>query len=291
MLSRLPPAALAALGVALLSAMDAVIKHLSLTHSLLAIVCGRYFFGMAAALLIWNGAGRPRITLEMVRAHALRGVLIVGVAATFFYALGVLPLAQAITIAFIAPLLIPLFAWFIVGEKPRPASLLASVLGFAGALIATLGAPPEAERHPQYTYGVIAVLTSAAFYAWAIALLRTRADKDGAPSVGLLQTAIPFAIVAGPALVLAPMPPLAEIPWFVLMGLLGALGWYVFILAYGRAEAQQLAPLEFTALIWASAFGYVFFNETPRPQVFAGAALIIGACLFATWEERRRVRL
>lgn len=283
----MPAAVLAAVGVLLLSAMDATIKHIAVSHGVPAIVFGRYLFGAAAAALIWNHAGRPPITFEMVRAHALRGCLIVVVAGAFFYGLSVLALAEAITIAFVAPLLIPFFAWAIVGERPRAVSIAAGVVGFAGAIVALQGAPAETAQSREHTQGVIAVLISAAAYAWAIALLRTRADRDGAASVGLLQTAIPCAIVAAPAIALSPMPPLMDLPWFALMGALGAAGWYMLILAYARTEAQKLAPIEYTGLIWATAFGFVFFAETPRPQVFAGAALIIGACLFAEWRQRR----
>ncbi len=286
MLARLSPVALAALGVLLLSGMDAVIKHLSADHSVLAITFGRFLFGAGAAVLIWNGAGRPAITGEMVRAHALRGLLIVVVASMFFFSLSVLALAEAVTLAFVAPLLIPLAAWAVVGERPRVRSLIAGGVGFVGALIATQGAP-SAEQSPHHAIGVVAVFCSAGAYAWAIALLRTRADKDGAPVVGLLQTLIPCVLAAGPAIALSPMPPLADLPWFALMGTLGASGWYMLINAYSRAEAQRLAPLEFTGLIWATTLGFIFFRETPRPQIYAGAALIIAACVFAEWSERR----
>jgi S-adenosylmethionine uptake transporter len=287
LLSRLPPVLLAAIGVALLSAMDAVIKHLSVTNGVLAIATGRYLFGMAAAMLIWNGAGRPTITTEMIRAHAFRGALIVVVAGLFFYALGVLPLAEAVTIAFIAPLMIPFFAWGIVGERPRAASLVACAAGFVGALVATSGGPALQTAPRAHTLGVLAVLASTGAYAWTIALLRTRAGRDGPAAVGLLQTALPLLFMIGPALAFSHAPPLADIPFFILMGTLGAAGWYVLIIAYARAEAQRLAPLEFTGLVWASLLGFAFFAETPRPQVLAGAALIIAACLFAAWEERR----
>lgn len=286
MLLRLSPVALGAIGVLLLSAMDAAIKHLSATNGVLAIAFGRYLFGALAAFAIWQGAGRPRIDAEMIRAHFFRCVLIVIVAVTFFYSLSVLPLAEAITLAFVAPLLVPFFAWAVAGERPRTVSLAAVGLGFAGAVVALQGAPP-ADENPQRLSGVIAVLVSAAAYAWALALLRTRADKDGAPSVGMLQTAIPCLITAGPAIALSPMPALPDLPWFALMGLLGASGWYLLIIAYGRAQAQVLAPLDFTGLIWASAFGYFLFNEVPRTQIFLGAALIVVACLYAAWDERR----
>jgi S-adenosylmethionine uptake transporter len=286
MLSRLSPVALGAIGVLLLSAMDATIKHLSASNGVLAIAFGRYLFGAFAAFAIWRGAGAPRIDAEMLRAHFFRCVLIVIVAVTFFYSLSVLPLAEAITLAFVAPLLVPFFAWAVAGERPRTPSLAAVGVGFIGAVVALQGAPP-ADENPARLNGVIAVLISAAAYAWALALLRTRADKDGAPSVGLLQTAIPCLLVAGPAIALSPMPATAELPWFALMGLLGAGGWYLLIIAYSRAQAQVLAPLDFTGLIWASAFGYFLFDEIPRTQLFLGAAMIVVACLYAAWDERR----
>ena len=286
MLSRLSPIALAALGVALLCAMDAVIKHLTATNGTLAIAFGRYLFGAAAAAAIWNAAGRPAITREMLRAHAVRGFLLVGSATGFFYALGTLELAEAITLGFIAPLLIPVAAWVLLGERPRPASLAAGAFGFFGAMIAAHGAPGD--RHSSnHALGIAAVLFSAVTYAISIAMLRGRADKDGAPIVGLMQSLMPMLIVAGPAIALSPLPPLADLPFFALMGALGAGGWYLLINAYARAEAQRLAPLEFTALIWASLSGYFLFHEPLRTQVYFGAALIIAACLFAEWEDRR----
>jgi S-adenosylmethionine uptake transporter len=286
MLQRLSPVALAAIGTALLCVMDAVIKQLALTNGALAIALGRYVFGAIAAGAIWNAAGRPKITLEMVRAHALRGVLIATSALCFFYALGVLELVEAITLGFLAPLLVPFAAWALLGEKPRSSSLLTVAIGFIGAIIAAYRPSAQSDA-PDHILGVAAALTASVTYALSIAMLRGRADKDGAPVVGLMQTLMPMAIVAGPAIALSPAPPLADIPWFFAMGILGAMGWYLLIGAYARSEAQRLAPIEFTALIWASFFGFVFFQEVPRLQVYAGAALIIAACLFAAWEERR----
>lgn len=286
MLSRLSPIMLAVLGTALLCVMDAVIKHLSVTNGALAIALGRYVFGAAVAGAIWNAGGRPAITLEVLRAHALRGVLIATSAWCFFFALGKLELVQAITLGFLAPLLVPFAAWALLGEKPRPTNVAAGVIGFIGAVIAASGAPIESLSSDRIA-GIAAALTASVTYALSIAMLRQRADKDGAPLIGLMQTLVPMAIVAGPAIALSPMPALMDLPWFFLMGVLGASGWYLLINAYARAEAQRLAPIEFTALIWATLFGYALFNETPLPQVYAGAALIIAACLFAAWDERR----
>jgi S-adenosylmethionine uptake transporter len=65
---------------------------------------------------------------------------------------------------------------------------------------------------------------------------------------------------------------------------------YLMAQAYARAEAQQLAPIHYTELLWASAIGYIIFHETPRPEIYAGAALIVAACLYAAYDERRLSR-
>jgi len=74
--------------------------------------------------------------------------------------------------------------------------------------------------------------------------------------------------------------------WFVLMGLVGNIGMQFLTRAYARIEAQVLAVMEFTALPWAALFGWVFFSEPVRMQVWAGAAIILAACCWAGQERR-----
>jgi drug/metabolite transporter (DMT)-like permease len=281
------PILLACLGIALLSAMDAVIKHISPHHATLTIAAGRYLFGAIAAGAIWLHAGRPTLTAEMWRAHGLRGFVIAGSATSFFYALGVLPLAELITLSFIAPLLIPFAAWALNGERPRLKNLATIAVALAGAIYAASAGLQAHGANAQYLSGLAAVAISAVLYAVSIALLRQRADRDGPAVVGLMQTIVPLLILAVPGLLAGPLPTQTTAPWFLIMGLLGAAGWYVLIIAYARTEAQRLAPVEFTALAWAAAFGFFFFAETPRVATMIGAAIIIAACLFAAWDERR----
>jgi S-adenosylmethionine uptake transporter len=66
---------------------------------------------------------------------------------------------------------------------------------------------------------------------------------------------------------------------------------YLMAQAYARAEAQQLAPIHYTELLWASAIGFTVFRETPRPEIYAGAALIVAACLYAAYDERRLAQI
>ncbi len=282
----LPPALLLVLAIAAGSAMDATIKHLAQNNHVLVVTFGRYLFGTLFSLLIWFHAGRPRITIDMWRAHGLRGFIIAACAVTFFWALTVLPLAQAVTLSFIYPLIVPFVAWFMLGERVRAPSMLAAALGFVGVLLATQGAGEQA-RSPQYALGVAAVLVSASLFSFSMVLLRARAQTDGAPIVGLMTSLVPGVIIAGPTLAFASPPHLEDWLGFLQLGALAAVFMYFMAHAYAKAETQRLAPIHYTELLWASIIGYVIFREAPRPELYLGAALIITACLFVAYEERK----
>lgn len=288
-LGVLPPALILVLAISAGSAMDATIKYLTQTNHVLIVTLGRYVFGALFSLGIWWQAGKPAVTGEMWRAHVARGFVIAGTATTFFWALTVLPLAEAVTLSFIYPLIVPFVAWIGLGERVRPQSLVAALVGFTGVIVATQGAP-SVEDSPQHGLGVIAVLVSAALFSIAMVLLRQRAQTDGAPIVGLMTSLIPAFIVAGPAIALAPPPNWSDWPLFLLMGALAAGFMYLMARAYAKAEAQVLAPIHYSELLWATVLGYVIFQEMPRLQVFLGAALIIAACLYVTYQERQVTR-
>lgn len=281
-----PPALVLVLAISAGAAMDATIKYLAQTNHVLIVTLGRYVFGTVFSLIIWRHAGAPRIDAEMWRAHGLRGFVIAGCATTFFWALTVLPLAEAVTLSFIYPLIVPFVAWLALGERVRWQSMIAAALGFGGVIVATQGAPPV-EESPQHALGVVAVLVSAGLFSIAMVLLRARAQTDGAPIVGLMTSLVPAVIVAGPAIAFATPPRWADWPLFFLMGAFAAVFMYLMAQAYARAQAQQLAPIHYVELVWATLFGYVIFHEMPRTEVFAGAALIIAACLYTAYDERR----
>ena len=271
------------------SCMDATIKYLAHSNHVLLVTFARYAIGAVFSFGIWVNAGKPVITAEMWRAHGLRGVVITVCATTFFWGLTVLPLAEAVTLSFIYPLVVPFAARVMLGERLRASSIGTAVFGFIGVIIAAQGAP-SAEQSPLHAYGVAAVLVSAGSFAIAMTLLRQRAQTDGAAIVGLMTSLIPAFIVAAPAIALSPPPRLADWPVFLQLGALAAGFMYLMAAAYARAEAQQLAPIHYTELLWAATIGYFIFHETPRLQIFLGAALIIAACVYTAYEERRLSR-
>ena len=281
--ARIAAVAYGALGVALLCFMDAVIKHLVATNDTLIVVFGRYVFAALFAAALWARARSPAVSAAAWRAHAIRGVVISISAVTFFWSLTVLPLVEVIVLSFLAPLIMPFTARLMLGERLRPRNIAAGIVGFLGVVLACLGAPEETAGDHRLL-GTLAVLCAAVTYSISMTMLRGRAGEDGPEIVGLLAAVIPGAIVAGPAIVTGAAPPASDLPAFVLLGLFAAAGMYFLAKAYAGAETQVLAPLEYTALLWAAAIGWFLFGEPVRQQVWAGAVVIIAACAWGARE-------
>lgn len=281
---RRGPFLLYLVGIAFFCAMDAIMKALVTTNPTVVATFWRYIAAILFILPFWWREGRPGFRRDMAAPHLLRGALIAAAAFLFFWSLTILPLAEAVTFAFVAPLMIPPMAALFLGERMEAKSLAAILLAFAGVLVA-VGTDPTAIPSERLL-GVAAVLLSATCYAGSIILMRARAASDGPSVVSLLGAIVPAGILLPFVLALPEGRVPARADWLLLAGagLTGAVALQFIARAYARAEAQTLAPFEYTGLFWAALFGWVFFGEPLSLRTLAGAAIIIAACL---WQARR----
>ena len=134
--------------------------------------------------------------------------------------------------------------------------------------------------------GLAAVLAAAFFYGLSLVMLRKRAAADGSFAVALYANVFPALWAAGPAFLFGAPPRVDQIPILIVLGVVGMSIWVFMTSAYSRAPAQRLAPMEYTALVWSALIGWLAFNETPSVLVWAGAALIVSACLLVVREDR-----
>ena len=278
------PFAVAAAGICVFSAMDAVMKGLSLEIGAYNALLWRTAAGAVLGGLLFMALRRPWPGRGAMRVHLVRGILSSFIAMLFFWGLARVPMAQAIALAFVAPLIALYLAALILKEKIERSAILASLLGFAGVLVILWG-QREADLGPDAFRGAIAILCSAALYAWNIILMRQQALLAGPLEIAFFMSAIMtgcFLLVA-PFLAAAPAPVL--VPDILIAALLAFVSLMLLSWAYARAQAQHLAPVEYTGFVWASLFGFLFFAEPVRPLTLAGAAMIVVACLLAT---RRR---
>jgi drug/metabolite transporter (DMT)-like permease len=274
------PALRAAAGIAVLSIMDAVIKAMAVHYPTFQVAFLRFACGtiIATGVVIALRPGWP--SRETVMANMMRSVIAVVTAVSFFYALGQLPLAETLVLSFLSPMFIALFSVLMLKEKVDGRIIAAIAVGFGGTLIVVLG-QTDAGAARSWS-GVAAALLAAVTYALSLVLLRQRAQRDKFmhivyfQNIGPAVLSLPFA-----ALVWQPLD-MSHLAWFMMMGVLGVIGHILMATAYARSEAARLAPLEYTALVWAALIGYGVFSEIPTWATLGGGALIVMAALLTS---------
>jgi S-adenosylmethionine uptake transporter len=276
-LTRIVLLAVAAEG--LLTLMDAIIKALSARYPTLQIAFLRFGFGLigAAAYTAWNRPGWP--TREATLYNGLRALLIVVIATTFFFALARLPLADAIALSFISPVLTAVFGVMLLGERLDWRIAVALAGGFVGMLLIVWNGLGSAGMSGDVLVGVAAVLISAVGYAFNIVMLRHRATRDPLSQIVLFQNLGPALILALPAVWVWTAPAPSDYALFALLGTLGVTAHTMLAHAFARVEAARLAPVGYVTLVWGILFGFLFFAELPGLATLAGAALIVLATL------------
>jgi S-adenosylmethionine uptake transporter len=273
-------AAIAAIG--LLSWMDAFMKAAAIVVGAYSALLLRAPIGFAIAGPAWRLTGGTWPTPAVLRIHLIRGVVVAAMAFLFFFSLTVLPLAQAIAISFIAPLIALFLASVLLGEQISRRAVVGALLGLAGVAV-ILASKIWREAMPEGALlGTAAVLASAMFYAWNLVLTRQQALVAKPLEVAAFQNAITFLVLIGFAPWFLHMPLGGEWRDIVISALLSLSGAMLFTWGYARAETQRLAPLEYTGFLWAALFGWLFFREAVPWATVGGAAMIVAGCWIAT---------
>lgn len=288
------PFAVATAGIASFSGMDAVMKALTLAIGAYNAMLWRVLVGAVIGGALWLALKSPRPSPKAMRIHLIRGLMSSVMAILFFWGLARVPLAQGVALAFVAPLIALYLAALILKEEISRRAILASLLGFAGVMV-IMAAQAEADMGPEAFWGALSILASAVFYAWNIVLMRQQAlvakPLEVAFFTGLivalcyLAAGLFFYLLAFAAPSLVPvqavLPPAEQYLPIVAAAVLGLGSLMLLSWAYARAEAQYLAPVEYTAFIWAALLGIIVFAEPVRPLTMLGAAMIVAACIIA----------
>ena len=277
--------AVAAIGIAFFSGMDAVMKALTLNVGAFNAMFWRVAVGTLLGGGIWLAMRSPRPTRAALRVHLTRGVLSAFMAILFFWGLARVPLAQGVALAFIAPLIALYLAALLLGERIERSAIFGSLLGFAGVIV-ILSAQARADMGTEALWGSASILASALLYAWNIILMRQQALLAKPAEVAFFNSLVVTGCYLLVAPFLAEMPPAAEWPLIVGAAVLGLGSLMLLSWAYARAEAQYLAPVEYTAFIWAVLLGIIVFAEPVRLLTVAGAAMIVAGCFIAARRTR-----
>ncbi|MEO5707111.1 MAG: DMT family transporter [Alteraurantiacibacter sp.] len=282
------PVLVTLLGVALYAVMDAMMKGASLAMGAYSALLWRSFFAIGLTVPAWRLTGGRWPDGKTLRLHTLRGVVAAGMALSFFWGLTRLPIAEAIAISFVAPLIALCLAAVMLGERIAKGAVVASLMGLAGVLV--IGAARMGASKPDdgVGWGIAAVVLSAVLYAWNLILQRRQSQVAGPLEVSSFMNVTVAATLLPFAPFLAVLPPhgwaLATVAGSAVLTVVAGmcLSW-----AYGRAEAQVLVPLEYSAFAWAALMGWLFYREAVTLPTVAGTALVVVACWIAV--PRRHV--
>ena len=268
-------------GIGAFSTMDAAMKSAALAVGVYNALLFRNALGATLMLPVWLLASRRLPSRAALRVHAWRAVVVAAMALLFFYGLVRIPLAEAIAISFIAPLIALYFAAILLGETVQPGAILASLLGLAGVLVIGAARASSGTLDGDALAGIGAILVSAVLYAYNLVLQRRQALLAGPVEIALFQNLLVGMVLALAAPWLAQWPHEAALRDIALGAVLATIALLFLSWGYARAEAQALVPIEYNGFLWAALFGWLWFGETVGPATVAGALLIVIGCWIA----------
>ena len=258
------------------ASLDVLAKHLSSQIPTLQLVWFRYFFHVALMLLVFGPPMGARLwRTENLRWQVGRGAILILCTCLSFTGLSLMPLAEFTAIAFVTPLIVTLLARSFLHEKVSPARWATVIAGFCGVLIII--------RPGGGLFGWAALIPLCLSLVYAVFQILTRkyAGADD-PLTTLFFTGLVGAVLAsGPVLWVWQAPTLQQWPLLVALGLCGAGGHLLLILAFQRAQASSLAPISYTQLLFATALGIVVTHHVPDGWTLLGMGVIAAAGLYA----------
>ena len=272
--------AVATLGIAVFSAMDAVMKGLSLALGAYNALVWRSFAGVAISGALFVATRTAWPARSVMRVHLIRGSVSAVMAIAFFWGLARVPMAQAVALTFIAPLIALFLAAVLLKEHVGRTAIIASLLAIVGVGVILTG-QARAEMGPEAFHGTLAVLVSAICYAYNIVLMRQQAQVAGPIEIAFFQSLIVSVLFALALPFFGAVPALAHLPAIIGSAALATVSLLLLSWAYARGQASYLAPTEYTSFLWAALFGFIIFGERVSPFTLAGAALIITGCVIA----------
>jgi drug/metabolite transporter (DMT)-like permease len=252
--------------------LDSILKVLAGRHDVFFLAWGRNAFQLAflVALMPFLGA-RRMIATRHPGIHVVRGALLVVMTVTIVFALRAMPLAQAYSISFSAPLIATILAAIFLNERPTLLRWVMIVAGFGGVLIALQPGAPDAGWH--LVFPAIMALANALFHV----VSRSIAQEDE-PLAMIFLVALTATLISSLALPWT-WSPMSAGDWGLLAigGAIGTLAHIMLATAFRLAPTAIVSPMIYIQIVSASLVGYLAFGEVPTTATLLGAAIVVAS--------------
>ena len=268
------------LGWMMLPVMDGFAKYLSADLPVLQITWARYFFTVVFTfpvmfffynkLLVWSD--KPKLQI-------LRGLILLCANICFFYAISIIPLAKALTLAFVAPLIVTAFSPMLLGEKVGVRRWTAVIIGFVGSLVVIR------PGFLEINLASLAALGTGVMYGFYLIITRKLSTSDNPLLTLLLTGLVGLVAVSGIMPIIWVNPDLSQWSMMAGIGVFACIGHLFLILSLKYADASKLAPLGYTEIIPNVIIGYYFFGNFPDNWTFLGLAIIVISGIYISRRE------
>lgn len=269
----------------LMPLMDGVAKLLSTRYPVIEVVWARYFFHLAIMLPVvaWR-YGLHTLALRHPGLQVLRGGFLLLATLTFFGAISLVPLADALALGFVAPLVTTALSRLVLKERIGPRRWAAVCAGFVGVVVVMRPGSGALQ------WGALLALGTGCAYA-CYSITTRYLSGSAPPLVTLTYTAMLGAVLMSaivPAYWVTPAP--GDLLLMLAMGLLAAGGHFLIIRAYEHAPASLLAPYGYVEIVTATTVGFVMFGNFPDAWTWVGVVIIVGSGVYIGVREGRARR-
>ncbi|TCS64066.1 DMT family transporter [Varunaivibrio sulfuroxidans] len=273
------------LAIFMFSLSDAASKALVGHYSVVQIIFLRATLSIILiGVWVLRSGGPRRLATKRPMMHVLRVIIGVSEVSLFYLALRTVPLADATAVYYAAPLISTALSVPFLGERVGPRRWAAIGLGFAGMIL--IAHPGSGAISP----GIILVLFAVVLYALAMILNRLLSRTENTLS-------LVFYMLLGDIVVMGTLlpgywtpPSVRDLAWMMGLGIITTGAHFSLVYAYSRAPVAVVSPFDYTALFWATVFGYVFWGDIPTLGVWIGALLVVAAGVYVVYREGKTQR-
>ena len=272
-------------GWLLLPFMDGIAKYLSSEIHFIQVVWGRYFFMLLVSFPLAFIFFRKEISFpKTISVQLFRSFFLFLSTVFFFYAISVITLAEALTLAFISPIIVTILSIFYLKEKVGIHRWTAVLIGFFGVMIIIR------PGFIEINFASFSAIAAGISYAFYIIYTRKLSFTDSAV-VTLLFTGIVGCIFIS---LIVPFYwinlDLKQLLLLISLASIGTLGHFLIILSLRFGEASKLAPLGYFEISTNILVGYAFFGDLPDIWIYLGLSLIVFSGIYIFIRERREIK-
>ena len=267
------------------SLMAGLIRFASQSLDPFQIVFFRNFFALLFMMPWLARAGLGGLRTERLGLHFGRAAFGLCAMSSWFSAVALLPLAQAVALNFTVPLFATIAAALVLGEVVRMRRWTATIVGFLGVLV--IVRPGFEDVSPATSLPILAAL----FMAGAATAIKSLSDTENPDAMVFYMNLFLTPMSLIPALFVWQWPDMATFGAVVLIGLIAATAHQVMTRAFARADASAIIPFQYMRLPFSAGVGFLAFGEVPDAWTLAGALVIAGSAIYIAEREAAAARV